>query len=472
MRIGAIYIRVSTDSQTEYSPDAQLKAIIEYAEKNDILIRDEFIFSDEGISGKKAEKRPAFMQMIGLAKAKKFDVILVHKFSRFARSREDSIVYKSMLRKQYGIDVISITEPVGEDKISIVIEAMHEAMDEYYSINLAGEVMKGMKEKATRGEIQTTPAFGYAKKPNEPMIIVDHEADIVRRIFQEYADGESMFAITRRLNDIGVTTKRGNKIENRFVEYVLNNPLYIGYVRWSPERIVSKRIYNDDKTITVKSSHDPIITQELWDIVSDRLRQEKASRKKYEKPINVKKHYLSGLLKCSNCGGSLVYGSANDGFQCVNYSHGVCNVSHFVSANKIETAIIDKLAELKHSSYIEIEVIDRNSKKIDQITKEIQRLEDMLERIFESYIKGYDSVDDYGKAKMKILAEIALKQKELDNIDVPKADQQKVRKKINGIADYLKGDADNKNYVLKQAIKKIVFDKQKQEVSIFFYDIL
>jgi DNA invertase Pin-like site-specific DNA recombinase len=103
---------VSTDEQLEYSPDSQIKKIKEYAKHNDIHISDEFIFLDEGISGRKAEKRPAFMKMIALAKTKPkpFDMILVWKFSRFARNREDSIVYKSMLRKQCGIDVVSISE--------------------------------------------------------------------------------------------------------------------------------------------------------------------------------------------------------------------------------------------------------------------------------------------------------------------------------------------------------------------------
>ena len=153
-KIAAAYIRVSTDDQIEYSPESQIKAIREYAKRNGYVLPNEFIFMDEGISGKTAGKRPAFMKMIGLAKTtpKPFDAILLWKFSRFARNREDSIVYKSMLRKQLGIDVISISENLGDDKMSILFEAMIEAMDEYYSINLAEEVKRGMTEKAKRGE--------------------------------------------------------------------------------------------------------------------------------------------------------------------------------------------------------------------------------------------------------------------------------------------------------------------------------
>jgi len=96
---GACYIRVSTDDQTEFSPDAQLRAIKEYAKRNNIVLTKEHIYIDEGISGKRADKRPAFQLMIATAKSKPkpFDVILVHKFDRFARSREDSVVNKSLL---------------------------------------------------------------------------------------------------------------------------------------------------------------------------------------------------------------------------------------------------------------------------------------------------------------------------------------------------------------------------------------
>ena len=138
MQYAAAYIRVSTDDQVEYSPDAQLRAIKNYCEKNDYYLDPAYIYIDEGYSGRKAKKRPAFMKMIGAAKKKPapFQAILCHKFDRFARSREDSVVYKSLLRKECGVAVISITETIENDKMSIIMESMLEAMAEYYSINL------------------------------------------------------------------------------------------------------------------------------------------------------------------------------------------------------------------------------------------------------------------------------------------------------------------------------------------------
>ena len=109
MKTAACYIRVSTDEQTEYSPDSQLKIIRDYAFKHDISLIEEYIFAEDGgKSGKNMAKRTEFMRLISLTKKKPkpFYIILVWKFSRFARNQEESIVLKSMLKKK-DIDVVS-----------------------------------------------------------------------------------------------------------------------------------------------------------------------------------------------------------------------------------------------------------------------------------------------------------------------------------------------------------------------------
>jgi len=477
LKTAAAYIRVSTADQTEYSPDAQLKAIREYAERNDMVVSDELIFRDEGISGRNAEKRPAFMEMISLAKSKqrKFDVILVHKFSRFARSREDSIVYKSMLRKEYGIDVISITEPITDDKFSIVIEAMHEAMDEYYSINLSGEVKKGMKEKAARGEIQTAPAFGYRKDPGQPLQIVEEEARYVRLVFDWFLLGASYFAIAGRLNAMGVRSKRGNPIENRTVEYMLNNPTYKGYARWSPSKTVSKRIFDSPDTIIVRSDHEPIISEEIFDKAAEKIKAEKAARSKGDRPAETKKHYLSGILKCGSCGSTLSYSQAHDGFQCIKYAKGTCKPSHFIKAAKVEEAILAKLSETSSTrAYIQnIRAVDENTEKVDLIQKDLDRLERVMDRVKMAYLNEVDSLEDYSRNK-KIV------QKEMDRVKenlaeaqskVKSVDQVAFRKQVRSTIDILTGDASipAKNSALKNIVEKIVFSRPEGTISIYFY---
>ena len=94
------YVRVSTDRQEELSPDSQERLLRDYATKNNIVILK--IFFELGISGRKADRRPQFQEMIESAKSLEhpIDCILVWKFSRFVRNQEESIIYKSHTNQQ------------------------------------------------------------------------------------------------------------------------------------------------------------------------------------------------------------------------------------------------------------------------------------------------------------------------------------------------------------------------------------
>ena len=207
-KTGATYIRVSTHMQDELSPDAQRRLLLEYAKSNHIFISPDHMYEDSGISGRKADKRPYFLRMIGYAKSGShpFDVILVWKFSRFARNQEESIVYKSLLKRQCNVEVISVTEPIIDGPFGSLIERIIEWMDEYYSIRLSGEVIRGMKEKAMRGGYQARPPLGYkiiTKK--EPPVIVPEEAEIIKYIFDQYVNhSKGYFDIARALNEKGL----------------------------------------------------------------------------------------------------------------------------------------------------------------------------------------------------------------------------------------------------------------------------
>ena len=185
MQFGAAYIRVSTENQDEYSPEAQKRLILDYAKKHDIVINKEHIFEDIGISGTKAEKRAAFQKMIALAKSKEhpFDLILVWKFSRFARNQEESILYKSLLNRS-NVSVVSVSEPIIDGPFGSLIERILEWMDEYYSIRLSGEVKRGMMQKALNGGYNGKIPFGYVMGSQKIPIPEPTQAEIVKQIFE------------------------------------------------------------------------------------------------------------------------------------------------------------------------------------------------------------------------------------------------------------------------------------------------
>ena len=434
---GACYIRVSTDNQTEFSPDAQLKAIRKYAELNNIILDDEYIFVDEGISGRKADKRPAFQQMIKIAKSKpqKFDVILVHKFDRFARSREDSVVYKSLLKKECGIKVISITESIEDDKFSVILEAMLEAMAEYYSLNLADEVKKGMTEKASRGQYQSSPPFGYEMQ-NKVLSIVEDEANIVKFIFEKFTSKEmNILQIAKYINNLGYTTHRGNKFENRTIEYILTNPVYIGYARWTPSGKI-KRGQTNKETIIEKSQHESIISEELFQKAHEIIQKNKMIHKKYFKSTNSNLHWLNGLIKCKLCGHTLVR-NQKDFYQCNGYTKGKCLKSQLVKITNIEKAILEQIKN-DFSSNININVkfnLDKtNNNEVSIILSELEKLKEKEVRIKDAYINGIDSIEEYKENKQNLE-----KQKKMLDRQLLKLQSKKdIKKKETIIKEQLK----------------------------------
>lgn len=468
MKIGAAYIRVSTDDQLEYSPDAQLREIKNYAAKHDIILNDKYIFVDEGITGRSTKKRDEFNRMIGLSKQtpKPFDVILLWKFSRFARNQEESIVYKSMLRKQLGIDVASVSEPLIDGPFGSLIERIIEWMDEYYSINLSGEVVRGMTEKAMRGEIQATPSFGYNKIPGQPMTVNEDEAKYVKYIFEKYLSGNGITTLARNLNDMGIKTKRGNSIENRFIKRLLSNQVYIGRAVWNG--------------INEKADFEPIISEQLFNKVQEKMYSERKIIRKNDKPKDVKKHYLSGLIKCGNCGATMSYVKALDGFQCINYTHGKCNVSHFIQASKLEQAIIEFLSDIDNKKDYELNirpVVDNdlvNEKEL--LIKEQQRYRRMFENAKLAFLEGIDTAEEYSINKTKLNALVEDLQVKIDNIKEPEVDNSQLIKKVKGIVKVLKltnnykKDLFNMKYdAIRGCIEKVEFSRPGEVLKIFFY---
>lgn len=472
MKTAAAYIRVSTEDQVEYSPDSQLKAIRDYARKNDMILPEEFIFVDEGISGRKAAKRPEFMKMIGTAKIKpkQFDVILLWKFSRFARNREDSIVYKSMLRKQCGIEVISISEQLGEDKTSILIEALIEAMDEYYSINLAEEVRRGMTEKAQRGEVVSTPPFGYDVKDN--VFVPNPEtAPIVKMIFNKYLSGRGCLEIAKELNTMGIRTKYGNKWENRGVEYVLRNVVYTGKLTWTPVKSKT-RDYKNEATIITQGKHEPIIEQEIFDNVQEMILEKKKLFPKHSRQSS-NEFMLKGFLKCSNCGGALVY-ALNDRVQCNRYSKGTCEVSHSASLSKLNASVINALkSDLETQNFNIYNIKSAEEQKGSDITPMlIEKEKKKLERIKEAYAAGIDTLEEYRSNKERILKAIEELEKNKKSSVITKEDMHKklsatIRQSLDILEDPNCSES-LKNITLRSFVRQIVYAKKTQSIEILY----
>ena len=486
LKIGAAYIRVSDERQDEYSPDSQLKKIREYAARDGYQIPDEYVFYDDGISGKNVKKRDDFNRMIALAKEKNhaFDVLYVWKFSRFARNQEQSIVYKNLLSK-FGVTVTSVSEQIPDGPFGSLIERIIEWMDEFYLINLSTEVIRGMTEKASRGEPTCPPPFGYIMRDGK--YYPDEEsgkADIVRDVFTLYANGAGQREIAIMLGARGIRTKFGNMPENRWIDYMLRNPCYIGMIRWSLEgaRAVSKLDYNNENIMTVYGSHEPLISQELWDTVQKMLDAQKQAYPKYAKKEQPVQYMLKGLVRCSACGGTIAMASARSGksktltMQCCNYSRGSCHTSHSITMPKIEEAFIEGIRNALENK--QFTMSPKAPKKQDQNAVDYDKLiaveERRLERAKEAYLAEIDTIEQYANNKKEITERIdgliAMRDKEI----IKEIDMDAFAKKVAEIVDFIEKDDvtdQAKNEALHNIIEKIVFEKAKGNLAIYFHDI-
>lgn len=483
LRIGSAYIRVSDERQDEYSPDSQLKKIREYAAKEGYMIPDEFVFYDDGISGKSVKKRDDFNRMIALAKEKThpFDIIYVWKFSRFARNQEEAIVYKNLLRRS-GVSVVSVSEPIPEGYFGPLMERVIEFMDEYYLHNLSGEVMRGMTEKVSRGEPICPPPFGYVMRDKK--YYPDEEsgkADIVREVFTLYANGVKQREIALFLANKGIRTKHGKKPENRWVDYMLHNSCYIGKIRFTTDgtKAVSHSKLDNENIMVVDGHHEPLISMELWDKVQKMLENQKKAYPKYAKRDQPIQHMLKGLLKCSACGGSLAIGGAsgkNLNLQCCNYSRGSCRTSHSISVPKVEAAFIEGLKQaLGDKSFT---IVPSQPKKSDPNAVDYDKLiaveERRLARAKEAYLAEIDTIEQYAQNKKEITERIDDLIARRDKVVEKAVDIDAFAKKVTGVVEFIQREdvtPSSKNEALHQIIEKVVYEKAKGNLAIFFHDI-
>lgn len=476
MKTAAAYIRVSTDDQLEYSPDSQLKVIQDYAEKNDIVLLEDCIFmEDGGKSGKSMAKRDKFLELISLSKKKPkpFDMILVWKFSRFARNQEEAITLKSMLKRN-NIDVVSISEPLPEGPFGDLIQRIVEWTDEYYLVNLSQEVKRGMKERAGRGEPVNPPPIGYDSKDGK--YIPNSDAEFVKGIFTDFLNGIGLRAMAVKYGNLGMRTTRGNMPDNRCIEYMLRNPVYTGKIRWSLDgRAASTRHYDNPNIMITQGKHQPIITEEQFTQVQKKLDEQKKMYGKYQRREQQISWMLKGLVRCSACGATLIaINRKSPSLQCHNYARGTCKISHNITVNKANNAIIEYLENAAITGDFNI-VSQNGSQRKDSSTdysKLIENEKNKLKRITLAYQNGIDSIEEYKVNKARILDSI-LKLEKMEKLKPePKIDRakytDKIFKTLRVLKDKNKTEAE-KNTALRAIIQKIVYHKSEQCFEVYFY---
>jgi site-specific DNA recombinase len=315
----AIYARCSAEKQAEkdLSIPAQLDCCRAGAKQRGWEIVAEYIDAAESAT---TDDRPQFREMIAAARQKPapFDYIIVWKFSRFSRNREDSVLYKRMLERNR-VRVVSLNEPVDDSPAGRMLEAILESVDEFYSQNLAQDISRGLRKNASMGfRNGGPPPIGYRKKrtgPSEgaPRIVLEPDpqwAPLVQRIFRMALAGEGVTAIAATLHAEGARTPRGKSLLKTTVHKILTNDLYKGVSTWGVKRTGLQK-HKPSDPIRVEDAHEGLVTPEEFGQVQRMLAIRAPD---VVSPNTLANDYLlGGLIVCARCGGLFIGHNARSG---------------------------------------------------------------------------------------------------------------------------------------------------------------
>jgi len=223
---------------------------------------------------------------------------IVHDTSRFARNREDAIIYKKLLRKR-GIQVLYATQSIGDNADGEFLEGMMELIDERYSRVLGQVTLRGMKENAKKGFANgSNPPYGYKfitvnderGNPKSKFSPLEQEAANVRKVFELCLHGYGMRNTIDGLEEMGLRARNGKRFTKGLIESILHNEVYTGKLKFPDVR--------------VPNAHPTIIDMDTFQRAQEILMERKA---RVGGPGYPAAPYLfSGMLQCSKCGEKLI----------------------------------------------------------------------------------------------------------------------------------------------------------------------
>ena len=434
--IAGLYMRLSQEDERQgesVSIDNQRTILRKYAEERGFEIHDEYI--DDGVSGTTFQ-RPEVQRLLDDAKTGVINTIIVKDLSRFGRNYIEVGQYVDYVFPAFGIRFIAIQDNIDtENRDSNAMEMMPimNIFNEWHAANTSKKIRAVKRTHALEGKFSgSRPPYGYLKGTDEKRtFVIDEEtAPTVRRIFEMYASGISPQRIAETFNEEGIpcagriaflrSRRKYNNNEHPYWEQatirpILKNIAYLGHMAQQKFTCVSyknhKVIQRDQSDwVIVYNSHPPIISQELWDKVQERMKSQ-ANGRKTHKGVT---HPLSGFLYCADCGGKLKMGyvwdkKKNDykyNFDCgrlKRYGKAYC-FSHYIQAHVLEEIILDDIREmakmivldeeaikkefLRHNAELKDQTMRTIKKQLQAKRKRAEELSRLMQAAYEDRVNG------------------------------------------------------------------------------------
>lgn len=424
------YLRVSTKDQATrngleegLSIPAQREAAQRKADLLGAVIVAEFI--EPGESGKTA-RRKALQEMLDYLAEHPVRYCIINKVDRIARNRLDDAIIHATLR-QAGVTLVSVMENIDETPSGMLMHGIMASIAEFYSLNLAQEVTKGLVQKATIGgtphkapigylNVRTTDANGHEVR--EVRLDPDR-AELIRFAFTAYATGDwSLSKLARELETRGLTTRPtpsfpAKPVTTTSLHKILVNPYYQGIVTF--------------RDVTYPGTHDPLVTPETFDQVQTILRQNHVVGDKPQKYD----HYLKGSIYCG-CGQKLMFERPRN-HQGVAYDYFTCTGRRFKRTACQRTAVL--VHRVEHA-------IENQYQQVAITKEEAAQIKAVLGQVFDTLAEATsDEQKLLAGQKAKLEAEqVKLLQAHYADaipLDLLKTEQDRIRASLQAITGRL-----------------------------------
>lgn len=292
-----LYVRYSDTNQDHgYSIEYQLSECQDYLNKQGLPLTKTYI--DQAITGTKVAGREAFHELINDVKNGLIDIIIVYKFSRIFRNAYESHKYRKLFKK-HNVKLISVTQLMDDETSAgrLMINVLAD-IDQFQSETISDFVKSSMREMAKQGYFTGgTVPYGYkletvfdnGKKQKKKYIPDEFEKEVVKKLFELYADNYSLKYLQDYTKSIGASSRSGKSFGITSIARMLRNDFYIGVLRYNAQ---------GHEPIVVYDVIPPIIDKVLWDRV-----QQRHKSKRHLKPRKRKDLYsLTGKIICGKCG--------------------------------------------------------------------------------------------------------------------------------------------------------------------------
>lgn len=473
----AIYARVSSQRQKEGETiNSQVDALNAYASQEGYQLPENWIFLDEGISGKTLQ-RPALDELRDMIHSEPIDVILIYSPDRLARNYSYQLILLEEFRKN-GVKVCFLKNvPVGDTPEAIMFNHFQGIFAEYERALIVDRSRRGRIYKAKQGNPAALPdvAFGYRRiknGQNTVVEVVDQHASVVRDIFRYYVYEKMTIAeIARVLIQAGVKTPNGNILwDNSTLRGILKNHSYTGTAYFGktercegiPDRIrhyrsgkhvqpkYARKVLPEEKWLPI--SIPPIISESDFELVQERLKKNKelASRNTKEPGL------LQGLVFCGECG-NLFYKRTRK-YKEKYKSYYLCR-SHYEKRLKkcangyarqqeLDDLVYNEVINLLQNPSVVYAELSRRAKlasnkediERQEVTykKELLKLNQERDRLLDAYQSGLINLEGLKKRNQELDRRLNELDKEIKATQALKLDKQNLQDLENGFEYILK----------------------------------